>query len=166
MGKNFPAIISVTGRFFPFKAHAAPADNNRDAHGRLKDAAAACPAGCLGFNAVQKEDRLILEKRDCVLEIGRCAFSVTQISKDMVRFFRSNQFIACGRVTGRLNFGRGVSFAVSGSVGILKGGQAVLRDVRVVAPATDGEEAFWVSEPLPPAETEGYGDGGPARRCA
>jgi len=109
---------------------------------------------------MEKEDRLILEKKDCVLEIGRCGFSVTQISKQVVCFFRGDQFIACGQVTGRLNFGRGVSLAVSGSVGVLDSGQAVLRDVRVMSSARGQEDAFWVSEP------QGHGDDKPARKCA
>ena len=109
---------------------------------------------------------MILEKRDCVLEIGRCGFSVTQISREMVRFFRSDQFIACGQVSGRLNFGRGVSFAVSGSVRVLEGGQAVLQDVRVIPPVTEEEDAFRVSDSLPMAGTEGYGGDEPVRRCA
>lgn len=89
---------------------------------------------------------MILQQRDCVLEIGRCAFSVTQISKETVRFHRGRRFIACGRATGRLNFGRGVSFAVSGAVGVLGDNQAVLRDVRVLPAATEQEDAFRVRE--------------------
>lgn len=165
-GKNFPENFSVAGRFFRFKARLVPADNSRDANRCLKFVSVACRKGHSETMAVEKEGRLILERKDCVFEIGKCDFSVTQISKEMVCFFRGDRFLACGQVTGRLNFGRGVSFSVSGSVSVLKDGQAVLRDVRVPPPGTDGEDAFWVSGPLPPVAAKGYGGGKPARRCA
>jgi len=88
---------------------------------------------------------VILQERDCVLEIGRTGFSVTQISRETVHFHR-HRFIACGPASGRLNFGGGVSFAVSGTLGVLGDDEAVLRNVRVMPAAGEREETFGLSE--------------------
>ncbi len=113
-----------------------------------------------GASQKEMEDGVILQESDCVLEIGRAGFSVTRISRGKVHFHR-HRFIACGRASGRLNFGSGVSFAVSGTVKVLGGREAVLRDVRVMPAVGVQEDAFGLNG-LP----EGNSRPAAARRCA
>jgi len=87
-----------------------------------------------------------LQEQGCVLEIGRQTFSVTYITRETVRFRLERLPVACGRATGLLDFGGGVSFAVSGTVGIAGNGQGVLCGVRVVPSDTPCEEHFQVAE--------------------
>ena len=95
-----------------------------------------------------------LQAQDCMLEIGGQAFGVTHITRGTVRFQPGPASLPLGRTTGRLNFGSGVWFAVSGTVSDTGQGQATLRAVRVL-PADAGQEAPFCLQRSRPQAPEG-----------
>ena len=97
-----------------------------------------------------------LQVHDCVLEIGGQAFDVTRIIRETVCFHPGAGSVTRGRTTGRLNFGGGVWFAVSGTVRVAGPDRATLSDVRVlptgdqqVAPLGMGRQRTGPEGPFP-----------------